>query len=372
MKEVAIVGGGLAGAHAGALLARSGLRPVVYERRPGPADKVCGEFLSADAQAALAATGFDLSRLGGSPVSLVRVAAGARVVEAQLPFAALGITRRRLDEALLEHACALGALVHRGVAVRALSDGRLDTDAGETRPGAIVLASGKHEVRGARRDAREPTELIGFKTYFRPTPRSAAALAGAVELIFFEGGYAGLQLVEDGLANLCLLVRGDAYATLGRSWPALLGRLMREPHLLRRLDGASEALARPLSIAGLPFGYLCGPRTDDWLYRVGDQAAVIDSFTGDGMAIALRTAEMAALAVAAGASPAEHHRRLRRTLARPIRLSNWLRRRTDGWPGAAAALGLLRVRPSLLGAFAAWTRAPPASAARAPFSARAY
>jgi len=362
MKEIAIVGGGLAGAHAAALLALEGLRPVLYERRSGPGDKVCGEFLSADAQACLAATGFDLAALGGAPVSALRVAAGARTVEAQLPFTALGISRRRLDEALLGHAARLGAVVHRGVVVRELAEGRLETSVGEARPAAIVLASGKHEVRGARRAAQERTNLIGFKTYFRLQPESAAALAGAVELIFFEGGYAGLQLVEDGCANLCLLVGRDAFAASGQTWPALLERLLREPHLARRLDGATEALERPLSIANLPFGHLVSPSPDDWVYRIGDQAAVIDSFTGDGMAIALRSAEIAALALACGATPAQHHARLKKTLARPVGLATWLRRRTEAWPGPGPALAALALWPSLLSAFAAWTRAPPATA----------
>ena len=54
----------------------------------------------------------------------------------------------------------------------------------------------------------------------------------------------------------------------------------------------------PASVAGLPYGYVCRA-TDcaEGLYRVGDQLAVIPSFTGEGIAIALPTARLAAEAI---------------------------------------------------------------------------
>jgi len=104
MSRTVIVGGGLAGGYAAALLAASGARPLVLERTAEPVDKVCGEFLSAEAQGYLRGAGLDLVSLGAASITKVRVANGERLAEAALPFPALGITRRRLDEALLAHA----------------------------------------------------------------------------------------------------------------------------------------------------------------------------------------------------------------------------------------------------------------------------
>ena len=61
------------------------------------------------------------------------------------------------------------------------------------------------------------------------------------------------------------------------------------PHLATRLSGAEAVLAAPLSIAGVPYGFIHQHAADDpdRVFRLGDQAAVIQSFTGDGMAIAL-------------------------------------------------------------------------------------
>ena len=57
---------------------------------------------------------------------------------------------------------------------------------------------------------------------------------------------------------------------------------------------AEPLLARPLTISGVPYGFLAPPRPDDPVFRLGDQAAVIPSFCGDGMAIALHSAVLAA------------------------------------------------------------------------------
>ena len=358
MSGIAIVGGGLAGAYAAALLARSGLAPLLLERRAESADKVCGEFLSTEAGGYLAAVGLAPEELGGRTIDRVRLAAGGRIAEARLPFRAFGLSRRRLDAALLDRAEALGADVRRGVAVRAALGGALETGLGRLQPARTVLATGKHEVRGAQRHVRPSNAMIGFKTYLRLAPAAADALRGAVELVFFEGGYAGLVEVEDGRANLCLVVRADAFLREGRAWSGLLARLRREPHLAARLDGAIETLARPLSIANLPYGFRHAPAAGESLYRIGDQAAVIDSFTGDGMAIALHSAALAARAIAAGADPATYHARLAADLARSMRVSAWLRHRLEAWPGPAAALAALGLCPWLVGPLAAWTRIP--------------
>lgn len=297
--DVAVVGGGLAGAAAAAHLARAGRRVVLLERERRAHDKVCGEFLSGDAAAELAELEARPDRLGAAPVERVRIASGRVVAETPLPFAAWGLSRRLLDQRLLRHAAACGAVVRRGQAVRRLEpDGagvRLRCGDGPTVAAVAILATGKHDLHGWGRPGS--SRLIGLKLHLRLDERQRQGLAGAVELALFDRGYAGLQLVEDGVANLCLVVSADRFAALGRDWRRLVAAV---PALAGRLAGSAALHARPLAVAGMPYGHLATADGDASVYRVGDQAAVIPSFTGDGMAIALHSARRAAEAVLAG------------------------------------------------------------------------
>ena len=344
-----VIGGGLAGASAACRLAQAGHPVTVLERDRGPAHKVCGEFLSGEALADLAGLGIDTEALGAAPIGAMRLVHRGRVAESRLPFAAAGLSRFVLDEALLRRAAALGADVQRGVRVRSAGDGTVQSDAGAIAAGSILLATGKHDLRGSPRDAAEPEKLIGFKQHLRLTPPQQAALAGHVEVILFAGGYAGLQMVEDGIANLCLLVDRARYDGLGQSWPALLGALMAEDaHLARRLEGAAWLWDRPLSIYRVPYGFVHAGADQAGVYRLGDQAAVIPSFCGDGMAIALHTARLAVAAVLAGEGPEVYHRAMRRDAGPPVRLAFGLYRAARKPALTAAIVQAARIWPGLL------------------------
>ncbi|WP_156257053.1 NAD(P)/FAD-dependent oxidoreductase, partial [Sandarakinorhabdus oryzae] len=338
-----IVGGGLAGTAAGIDLARTGHAPLLLEREAGPHDKICGEFLSGEAVAALAGLGVDARALGAVPISRVEVNAGHRHVSAKLPFPALSLSRRVLDEALLERAAASGVEVQRGVTVRGLADGIAQTTVGDIAASASMLASGKHDVRGAPRP--DGPDEIGFKMYFRDAALSRR-LAGTVAVTFFDGGYAGLQPVEGDRLNLCLLIGGAHYRMLG-SWQTLLARLTDEPALAALAD-AEPLLPRPLAISRVPYGHLARTATDG-LWRLGDQAAVIPSFCGDGMAIALESGRLAAAMLAQGATAADYQTELLGRTRRPVRL-------------AMAALAIARHPVGRLAAMAGLAAIPAASA----------
>lgn len=350
--DAVVVGGGPAGAIAAARLAAAGRRVVLLERQAAAHDKVCGEFISAEARPALEAVGLDLARLGAVPIRRLRLAAGARECRLALPFEALSLSRRILDEALLGRAAAAGAEIRHGVAVRRLAAGRVETSGGEIVAGeAVVVATGKHDLPGARRAGKVEGAWVGFKMHVRLAAGAAAAVAGTVELHLFRGGYAGLEPIEGGGANLCLAVRKARLAQMGRSWPLFLPALLAEaPLLAERLADAAPCWTAPLAIAGIPYGFVHRARADDDAYRVGDQLAVVPSFAGDGIAMALHGGAAAAAAILAGVPPQEFHRSIRGELLGPVR--------------RAGAIALLLRVPVLHGAaLAALGRAPGLGAA---------
>lgn len=294
-----IIGGGPAGAVLGGALAKQGHEATILERTDGAHHKVCGEFLSWETRTGLTRWGFDPARLGGEKIGRLHVIVGDRLFRRRLPGTALGISRYRLDEALLEQAAVRGADVRRGVTARALTAGTVRCDGACFSGARTYLATGKHDLRGARRERTGTADgLTGFKMHYRLGPAAAEAIANTVELHHFPLGYAGLQPIEDGRANLCLLLRTGE---VGGSWQEVLSRVRDQaPVLALRLRGGRPLFDRPLAIARVPYGFV--DRSTGPEIRLGDQQAVIHSFTGAGMSIAITTALLAARARERGAA----------------------------------------------------------------------
>jgi flavin-dependent dehydrogenase len=320
--------------------------------------------VSVEAQGSLEALGIDARALGGAPIRRVRLIHRDDAAETDLPFEGVGLTRRVMDEALIARAAAAGAEVRRGVHATALArrSGILSVEtqgAGTIQAPTLLLATGKHDLRGARRAAKA-SDLIGFKTFFALDPRQRAELEGAIEVILFAGGYAGLQMVEDGAANLCLLVERGRFREAGGAWPGLLESLVEDcPHLERRLSGATPLLPRPLAISNVPYGFVARAEASPGLFRLGDQAGVIHSFSGDGMSIALHSGRLAAASILEhGPDAARFQRALREDVLSQIRLSSVLYDASRSPFGRRAILGACRAWPGAMRWAAALTRVP--------------
>ncbi len=310
---VVIIGGGLAGSAAGAALARSGWKVAIIERDTFPRDKLCGEFLSGESRRLLSQIGClqDLLQHDPPEIASVRIVpSSGRDLRVQLPEPALGISRRVLDETLFNHACACGADGFTGCEVRELQKTEDASRSLHVRqqmgrevllrdlsPKLIINAYGRrgkldHDLQRAFLTRVQAS--TGFKMHHRIAAGLAGQeafreLAGVTEIYGLDGGYCGVNLVEQGLVNVCMLLQPRALKHVkSGQWKDIVIFLTRANTALgRRLTGLVPVTDRALSVSGMPF-VSKEQATDNCLF-IGDAAGMITPFCGDGQAMALES-----------------------------------------------------------------------------------
>jgi menaquinone-9 beta-reductase len=337
---VAIVGAGPAGSTLATILARRGASVALLDRDTFPRDKLCGEFLSYDALPVLDALGIDL---GDAPViERCRVVSRHRTYTFALPHAARGVSRMKLDALLFRTAVAAGAVAMEGHTVT-----RIARDGVDDLRARIVAGAwgrwGRFDQQLGRAFVRDRSHRnFGFKRHYR-----GAHEPGVIELYSFARGYLGVNDVEGGITNICGLVHASRLAGHKGRWDAFVDTIRAEEPPLEALY-ASFAPAQDGFLSSEPVIFRARSAVEEGIFMLGDASGVIDPLTGNGMAMAIQSAALAAphiLATLAGrdgrdAYRAEHHR----TFAPRIR---WSRR-----------IAALLSRPALLDALLPLARTP--------------
>ena len=361
MNDVLIIGGGPAGSAAAIALAKAGKQATLFERTTETGDAICGGFLSWQSLARLRELGIDEAQLGGHGVDRVRLFCQNRMVEAMLPQAGIGVSRQRLDTALIGAAEQAGADVRRGVKVHRVEQGvAILADGTSVSARDIFLATGKYGLPGhARpapsRGAHDP--VAGLRLRLPAHPDRQYLIGSAVELHLFDRGYIGMVQQEDGAINLCLAVHKSRLNQADR-WPA---------KLISQWANASGALAVRLgspadwgpvdAIANVPYGWRITAGTPG-IWRLGDQAAVIPSLAGEGMGIALSSSISAAQAYLAGQGAQSWQLASARKLAMPMAVAGAARAIAEHPRWNIRALRMMQAAPWVISLLARLTRVP--------------
>jgi flavin-dependent dehydrogenase len=308
--DVAVVGGGPAGALTAFLLARAGREVVVLERAPTWRWRACGVFASPAGVSALRDVGVaeaDLERCarpisamsvetpGGTSFHLTYGGTGV------LRDSAVGFDRAALDPLLLDLAVRAGAEVRAGVAVATIETRCAEaarrpvrlTMADSTKLDAriVVGADGGRSLLArtlgvARRSSIGARVALTFHVPEVDVPRSEPA--GDARMVVLRDGYVGLAPVPGGRVNVGIVLGPTWFADLRRD-----GGKATATKILARL-GAPDATILDRVAGVAPLGHRVTRRAGpNWLL-VGDAAGFLDPFTGEGLHRAFVSAALAA------------------------------------------------------------------------------
>jgi flavin-dependent dehydrogenase len=312
--DVAVVGGGPAGAVTASLLGRRGWRVVVFERALAWRWRACGVFTSPAAVAVLRRVGLAEQTIHESTVRIpaMNVEAGGATVrltygdDGSLRAPAVGFDRARLDPALLDLATTNGVNVRSGCHVTSVVfDGppqlRLAEGRGTVRPRVVIGADGIRSVVARAAGVARPAPLgqrVGL-TFHVADPRRDRG-ANEARMVVLDGAYCGLAPVPGGRLNVGIVLAGrDWRARLARGGAETVARDVLRAASQREPDGVDLAAAeRCDSIQGAaPLGHRVARRAGDGWLLVGDAAGFLDPFTGEGLHRAIVSAELAADAI---------------------------------------------------------------------------
>lgn len=372
LVDVAVVGGGPAGAAAAITLARAGHSVVIIDKATFPRDKFCGDGLTAGALRLLEDLGLRPSSVPSwQPVHDVVVASpSGRSVTFPLPrgdgiYAAVA-RRVELDAALLNLARSAGAAIHEGHAVIAA----------EERSDRIVIgAAGLGEIHARHAIAADGMwspmrKLLGVATpgylgewhAFRQYYADVGPSAAQDLFVWFEPdllpGYVWSFPLPDGRANVGFGIQRDGgkiarVQDMKRLWPELLDR----PHI-RAVLGPNARPESPHRAWPIPARIDEVALTTARTLFVGDAAAATDAMTGEGIGQALLTGVLAARAISTGSDGAvvrsTYTDSVHRALVADHKMSLLLIRALKHRKGARAAVRIAGLTPWTRRNFARW------------------
>jgi menaquinone-9 beta-reductase len=287
--DVAIVGGGPAGASCAAFCVRAGLKTLVLERERFPREKVCGDCLNPSCWPVLERLGVarrvrDLPHSKLASVEFIAIDGHKVIVD--LPTGddcELSIKRSLFDDLLLRRAIDLGAHIREETIVTSLAheeDWKIMTAAGETfRAQTLIGSDGRNSTVARLRNLlpRPIRERVALQAHI-PLPQN---FGNRIVLQFLPEGYSGQAPVNETELNLCLVGKPSTVSSL-RQWA--------QRHFEIPINQPWRTIT-PLTRSAVPCAH------ESFLF-IGDAARVVEPFTGEGIYYALRSGELAADAVA--------------------------------------------------------------------------
>ncbi|MGO9864407.1 MAG: FAD-dependent oxidoreductase [Terriglobales bacterium] len=324
--SIAIVGGGPAGALAGALLAAGGSNVRLFDEKLAW-EKPCGGGLTHKALRQypfLADAGSEGNPVEHNSVAhCVLISPSGQRVRFRMQYPVAIFSRLALNGLLLERARRAGVEMHqeRVTRIARAGDGwRLFTPQGEYQASRLILAAGaRNPFRSQFVSPISPSDLMVTAGYFIPghaSPGHGSPGNRSLMQIQFLQGIAGYIWVFPRADHLSAGIAGR----MGETSTAELRRVLEdwlEENGFHR-DGARFYSHILPSFSAQSFDALevCG---EGWA-MIGDSAGLVDPITGEGIYYALRSAELCANAWLAG-RPGDYRIRLEEEVLPELQLA---------------------------------------------------
>jgi flavin-dependent dehydrogenase len=293
-KKVIVVGGGLAGLIASIRLAKAGFPCLLFEKKPYPFHRVCGEYISNEVLPFLKREQLLPGNSSLPDINVLQLSSvSGKMTELSLDLGGFGISRYTFDHFLARQARNCGVEVIQAEVDGITFDERekiFSVYAGHTRYEAdqVIGSFGKRSKLDAtlhRGFMNKRSPYVGVKYHIRTQhPDNTIALHN------FNGGYCGLSNIEEGKSTLCYLVHRDLVKRYKSIHELEKMVLFENPHLRKIFASATFLFEKPETINEISF------ETKEPVYKhilmAGDAAGMIAPLCGNGMAMAIHSGKL--------------------------------------------------------------------------------
>ncbi|QNK61385.1 NAD(P)/FAD-dependent oxidoreductase [Pedobacter sp. PAMC26386] len=291
--DILIIGGGLAGLTAALHLQRAGIAVILIEKDTYPHHKVCGEYISNEVLPYLQWLDADPALLHPTVISRLHFSTiSGKSIFTTLPLGGFGISRFKLDHFLYEKFVTRGGCVLQDTADNVTFENQLfivSTKTGkEISARQVIGAYGKRaaiDIKLNRKFIQQKSPFLAVKAHY-----SGAFEDGLVALHNFRGGYCGVSKVEDQKINICYLADYKTFKTYKSIQSYQEKVLYQNKYLKSVFENCESLFDPPLTISQLSFG--AREAVVDHMLMIGDTAGLIHPLCGNGMAMAIHSAQL--------------------------------------------------------------------------------
>ena len=294
IADVIIIGGGLAGLTNAIHLSKLGKKVLLIEKNEYPKHKVCGEYISNEVLPYLEFLGINPFDFGAVKINKFQLSTiKNKLISADLPLGGFGISRYKLDFILSEKAKENGVRIIQDsvVGVEFTNDQfKIETKENKIFTSKIAIgAFGKRsllDVKMERDFIKKKSPYLGVKIHVKGNfPSDLVALHN------FKGGYCGVSKVENDTINLCYITNFSAFKKYKNIDDFQEKVVFKNDYLRDIFNNSTKVFENPLTISQISFE--TKKPVENHLIMCGDSAGMIHPLCGNGMSMAIRSAQIA-------------------------------------------------------------------------------
>ena len=299
-SNIVIIGGGLAGLCASIHLADQASLVTLIEKNNYPKHKVCGEYISNEVLPYLNSLGFNPFEFGAKKISEFELTTRSnRRISAKLPLGGFGMSRYQMDYQLFLLAKSKGVNVIKDTVISSTFQNNefiITTKGSGVFTADLVIGSyGKRsnlDVKMDRDFIKRKSPYLGVKMHVSGNfPESKVALHN------FKGGYCGVSKVENNHINLCYITSYESFKQYKDLYEFQEQVLFENDQLKEIYHKTTPQFEKPISISQISFETKAA--VENHILMCGDSAGMIHPLCGNGMGMAIRSAQLVSLCIIA-------------------------------------------------------------------------